>query len=227
MPYTYETKHTAVHQSSRANFGHTGNPTGITIHHWGLDGQSHDGVVQYLCSNRPANPTSAHYVVSAGKVSCIVEPARAAWHAGSAQGNGQTIGIECRPEMSPGDWATLVELMSDLEQFYGDLKVYPHNYWSSTSCPGRYGPRLNELIAAVNAENTRRKQSTAVKTVTTAPTTTSTKIGDLAQTYFPTEVTWAVDKGLMTLRKGQFEPFATVSRQDLAIILNRMNKKGL
>lgn len=159
MAYKYETKWTSPYSSARAAFGHGSKVTGITIHHWGADGQTHDGVVRYLCSTRPTNPTSAHYVTSAGRVSCIVDPDRAAWHSGNGRGNGTTIGIECRPEMSAGDWRTLVELCADLEGHYGSLHYFTHYNWSSTSCPGRYGPRMAALIDDVNRELARRRDA--------------------------------------------------------------------
>lgn len=231
MAYTYVTKYTSPYSSPRSAFGHSGKPTGITIHHWGLDGQTHDGVVSYLCSSRPANPTSAHYVVSAGKVTCIVDPARAAWHAGNGKGNGSTIGIECRPEMSAGDWATLVELCVELEQVYGSLNYYPHSYWSGTSCPGRYGPQLGRLINEVNAAMAAAKAKPAAKATAKAapkPAAKAPAIADLDKTVFPGSVRWVVDNGLMTLRSNKtFDPLGKVNRQDLAAILYRAHKKGL
>lgn len=225
MAYTYITKYTSPYSSPRSEFGHSGKPTGITIHHWGLDGQTHDGVVAFLCSAPRKNPTSAHYVVSAGKVTCIVDPERAAWHAGNVKGNGQTIGIECRPEMSAGDWATLVELCVELERAYGSLNYYPHSYWNGTQCPGRYGPQLGKLINEVNAAKAKGKATTPAKAkaATNAPA-----IADLSKTAFPQAVRWTVDNGLMTLRSNKtFDPLGKVNRQDLAVILHRYHKKGL
>lgn len=227
MAYKYETAHTSPYSSPRSAFGHAGKPTGITIHHWGVDGQTHDGVVKYLCSARPANPTSAHYVVSAGRVSCIVDPDRAAWHSGSAAGNGQTIGIECRPEMTAGDWATVVELCAELDKAYGGLLFYPHSYWSGTSCPGRYGPRLGQLIDDVNAYQGSAPAAQAKPSGSTAAAATPA-VADLDETMFPAAVKWAVEQGLMTTRAGKrFDPKGGVNRQDVAVILHRMHQKGL
>lgn len=140
--------------STRAFYGAKSKPTGITIHHWGADGQSHNGVVAYL--TRDGGNTSAHLVTSAGRVTRLVVDERAAWHAGSKQGNGTTIGIECRPEMSEEDWNTLVQLCADLEEIHGSLKYYRHSDWKATACPGRYSDRMQELVDAVNAEHRRR-----------------------------------------------------------------------
>lgn len=142
-------------QSSRQSYGYGSKPTGITIHHWGSTGQKHANVVNYL--TRTGGNTSAHLVCSAGLVTRLVDDDRAAWHAGSTPGNGSTIGIECRPEMSDGDWDTLVQLCADLEEKHGSLKYFKHSDWKNTACPGKYAGRIGELVAAVNAEHTRRK----------------------------------------------------------------------
>lgn len=108
----------------------------ITIHHWGVNGQQFDVVRNFLCTN--TTPTSAHFVVQAGLVACIVDPDDAAWHAGNARGNAQSIGIECHPEATDGDYQTIGELVAYLRGIYGDVPLVPHNYWTSTACPGDY-----------------------------------------------------------------------------------------
>ena len=145
--------------SSRRHYGYPPKPTGITIHHWGSTGQKHANVANYLC--RRNGNTSAHYVTSAGLVTQLVDESRAAWHAGSTPGNGSTIGIECRPEMSADDWATLVELCTDIEDRNGSMKYYKHSDWKNTACPGNYSDRIGELVKAVNAEHKRRKNGGA------------------------------------------------------------------
>lgn len=77
MSYEYITKYdspnygypSSVPLSQRT----TGNnkPAEIVIHHWGEDGQKFENVVAWLCN--PKAGTSAHYVVEAGKVACIVD----------------------------------------------------------------------------------------------------------------------------------------------------------
>lgn len=121
-----------------------GDPTSITIHHWGDDGQDHQTVVNWLC--REDGDTSAHYVVSAGRVTQIVHDYDRAWHAGRA-GNPRSIGIECRPEMTQGDVQTLVGLISAIKEEWGDLDIVGHKDWMSTACPGRYYGILPQLRA--------------------------------------------------------------------------------
>jgi len=118
--------------------------TSITIHHWGLKGQQFDTVRDFLCTND--TPTSAHYVVQAGLVACIVSPDDCAFHAGNAEGNTFSVGIECRPEATDGDYATIAELIRDIRAIYGDIPLYPHNHWFNTACPGDYDlGRLDSL----------------------------------------------------------------------------------
>ncbi|MDQ0735165.1 N-acetylmuramoyl-L-alanine amidase [Arthrobacter agilis] len=77
----------------------------ITIHHWGSFGQTHDGVVDFFVHRNPN--TSAHFVVSDGRIHCLVSPVNASWAAGNAYGNATSIHIECRPEATNGDYATV------------------------------------------------------------------------------------------------------------------------
>jgi len=117
----------------------------ITIHWWGSYGQTHDGVCAFFCTTGPGQ-TSAHYVASDGRVNCIVNPDDAAWHSGTAEGNATSIGIECRPEATDGDYSTIAELIRDIRAIYGDIPLYPHNHWFNTACPGDYDlARLDSL----------------------------------------------------------------------------------
>ncbi len=142
MSYNYDTSHSSPHYTA----GREGNtPDGIVIHHWGSSGQTHDGVVAYLCISRPANPTSAHYVVSAGRVSCIVDPDNTAYHAGNWSANLTKIGIECRPEMTSEDMTTVAELIADIRNTYGNLPLSGHCDWQSTACPGNWYGQLHHL----------------------------------------------------------------------------------
>lgn len=108
----------------------------IVIHHWGVDGQKHDNVVNYLC--RKGGNSSAHYVVSDGKVTQLVKEKDRAWHAG-VKGNPIGIGIECRPEATAGDIQTVRELIDDIQARYGrKLTVTCHHDYMSTDCPGKW-----------------------------------------------------------------------------------------
>ena len=119
-----------------------GDVDSITIHHWGVDGQSHQNVVNYLC--RDDGDSSAHYVASAGRVTQLVHDYDRAWHAGPG-GNPRSIGIECRPEMTDGDVATVIGLIQAIRAEHGPLPIVGHRDWMSTDCPGRWYSHLAEL----------------------------------------------------------------------------------
>lgn len=141
-------------------------PIGILIHHWGVMGQDHDNVAAYLASYRSSNPTSAHEVISADRVSIVVPLLKRAWHARSA--NNDWIGLENRPEMSAGDWNTLVQRCADIERDLGkSLRYGRHSDYVNTACPGRWSSRIGELVNAVNAELASRGVS--VKPTKTKP----------------------------------------------------------
>ena len=122
--------------------GRAGKPTHIVIHHWGVDGQTHDGVVRWFRDGNP-NKTSAHYVVSAGRVTRMVALRDTAHHC--AGFNSKSIGIECRPEMSGGDIWAVVWAIREVRAKYGDLPLIGHRDRRSTACPGRYYLKLGQL----------------------------------------------------------------------------------
>lgn len=120
----------------------------ITIHHWGNKGQRFDDVVAYLASAN-ARQSSAHVVVEAGRAASIVSPDDAAWHAGNAYGSATSIGIECRPEATDGDYRTVAAYVHHLRGIYGDLPLIPHRDWTTTACPGDWN--LDRIEDEINA----------------------------------------------------------------------------
>ena len=134
---------TDVRQSPNYSQGRpAGAPTFIVCHHWGADGQTHQGVVDFLC--RSGGNSSAHYVASAGRVTQLVSDRDRAWHAGPS-GNPRGIGIECRPEMSAGDIATVKALIAAIRAEWGPLPIHGHRDYMSTACPGRWYAILDQL----------------------------------------------------------------------------------
>lgn len=144
--------------STRASYGHGSKILSITVHWWGGKGQKFRNVVDWLRGYTGNRGSSAHYVAQDGLVEQIVEDSRASWHGGNNKANGTSIGIEMRPEMTDGDWATLVQLCTDLEEKHGSLKYYGHKDWKNTDCPGDYYPRIGKLVKDVNAEHAARKK---------------------------------------------------------------------
>lgn len=120
-------------------------PDRIIIHHWGKDGQSHDGVVNFFTLGAGSG-TSAHYVVSAGRITQICHDYDTAYHSGNWIVNLHSIGIECRPEASDGDIATVAELVRRIRSEWGPLPLTVHSDYSPTTCPGRY----HQLIDRIN-----------------------------------------------------------------------------
>lgn len=138
-----DSEFTAAGDVSRT-FGASRRIESITAHHWGILGQTHDGVNNFFVHNNEA--TSAHFVVSDGRINCLVSPADAAWAAGDFYGNATSIHLELRPEATDGDYATAAWLISFLREHYGNLPLKRHSDWSATLCPGKWDiARLDRL----------------------------------------------------------------------------------
>lgn len=120
-------------------------PSKIVIHHWGADGQTHEGVVDFF-TRGPGSGTSAHYVVSAGKITQICHDYDTAYHAGNWTANLDSIGIECRPEATEEDVRTVAELVRRIRSEWGPLPLSVHSDYYPTACPGRY----HDLIDRIN-----------------------------------------------------------------------------
>lgn len=112
------------------------------------------GTVNSLCNNPNG---SAHYVVEAGKVACLIAPGLRAWHVrsndfqrvmpGIYDINSHSIGIECNPRMTDDDIETLCQLHADLWIDYGKVPIYGHKDFMATECPGTYYDRLDYIRA--------------------------------------------------------------------------------
>ena len=188
--YTLDESRTAASFTPGPTAGR-GAPSEIVIHHWGAMGQTHDGVVSFFCS--PGCPTSAHFVASAGRVSCLVSTTDVAWHAGSWDVNLRSVGIECRPEATDADYQTIAELIRELRSIYGNLPLAPHSAYAQTACPGKYDLARLDQLARKPAETQNKEELTMadIRTITakldtiisqTGPINTST--GKVAMRQF-------------------------------------------
>ena len=143
MAYEYITKYDSP------NFGYpTGTrgqnkPKEIIIHHWGSDSSTFNGTVSWLCNK--ASDVSAHFVVEAGKVACLVNWNDAAFHAGDKAVNMASIGIECHPRCSYADQVTVAEVIAKMWKEYGKLPIRGHKDVVATACPGRWYAILDKL----------------------------------------------------------------------------------
>lgn len=133
----------------RAVYGRPRSIDSITIHWWNSPDRNpgHDGAVRMLCGN---TKVSAHYVVSAGRITQVVLDQNAAWHSGSSEGNALSVGIECDPAQTDDVYATVAQLIRHLREKYGPLPLVPHRQWSATQCPGTYDlDRLDRLANGI------------------------------------------------------------------------------
>lgn len=137
---------TDVHPSPNFDGGRPlGAPICIVIHWWGLPewNQTHDSVVNFLSDGNRANPTSAHYVASEGRVTQLVSDGDRAWHC--AGNNARTIGIECHPAATEGDLRTIARLIAAIRSEWGPLPLSRHSDHFATACPGNYSDKLDYL----------------------------------------------------------------------------------
>lgn len=118
--------------------------TEITIHWWGAPaGQAHDGIVDHL--SNPNSEASAHYVVSPGEVSQLVDEADGSWANGDKDANYEAVTVECDPNDILGTLATLAALIADIWSRHGQLQLVPHQAHVATECCGDYIPLLDDL----------------------------------------------------------------------------------
>lgn len=144
----YDSPNFTAGKDSPAVFGQPRVIRGITIHWWGNPAlnPTAEGVRDFLC--RPNGNSSAHLVVTGTdrKAYCIVNFADVAWHSGNSTGNATTIGIECDPRCRDEDYDVIAEVVADIRSAFGDVPIYSHNMWTSTSCPGNYDiNRIDQL----------------------------------------------------------------------------------
>lgn len=134
----YDSPNFTKGRDSLAVFGVKRSINHIVIHHWGdpRANPTFDGVINWLCNRNSG--VSAHAVAEAGRVAFLVNLPDVAWAAGNALGNAQGIQIECNPRMSKADFETVCELVADYRNWHGDLLITSHDYWTNTSCPGKW-----------------------------------------------------------------------------------------
>lgn len=111
---------------------------GVTIHWWG-DGtgaSNHDNIVRYMNAKGAAGDApTVNYVLSDNKITECVAPENVAW--ASNNGNPTTISIEHQPTLGAEGYKKSGWLIDQLEKRFGrSLQLFPHNYWTSTQCPG-------------------------------------------------------------------------------------------
>ncbi|MET2025294.1 peptidoglycan recognition family protein [Enterococcus faecalis] len=143
----------------------------IVIHH--MAGTNYD-IVPSIWQTREA---SAHYGIGKnGEIRAYVDENNTAWHAGNWNANISSIGIEnCNSNGSPSwsvNQATIdacAKLVADIAKRHGlgklvvNQNLFPHSYFSSTSCPGVLLDKLQYIADKANAINTGGGSSTPSK----------------------------------------------------------------
>lgn len=148
--YTFErhqTKNLRVDRIDEKR-GLTGSLKAITIHHWGSDGQKFANVVSWLVADGNGNnQSSAHEVIEDGRVAILADAKDGTWNSGSSQGNLDNYALECRPDATAGDIATVAARVAAIRAEHGDLPIDVHADYVATACPGRYKDLLAEIDA--------------------------------------------------------------------------------
>lgn len=123
-------------QEAKAYYGRYARD-GITVHWWGggEPASKHDSIVNYFLAQAQQGTKSVNYVVSDNKITLLVNPDNVAW--ASQSGNPTTISVEFQPTLSAEGYKKAGWLINELEGRYGKgLRLFPHNYWVATQCPG-------------------------------------------------------------------------------------------
>lgn len=173
MAYTFDTHwnfpaHTKAHQVA-ATFGYH-RPATITqdaVHWWNLPhlAGSYETTNDFF-SGQPVFGTSAHYIVTNGRVSCGIDEVNASHANGNAWANASTVTWELDPRLAnrPQVIETFCDAVSDAWvnrglSAPGTLRY--HSEFFATMCPGDFKPvigymqiRANELFWAKKNQST-------------------------------------------------------------------------
>lgn len=136
--------------------------TGVTYHWWGDPAQRpvFENIISWLC--RANGNSSANTVGEAGRVAWIIDAVNASWHAGNARGNATTVGYECNPRLSDGDYQTMGEFHYDMEKAYGRrLEIFVHFNWSNTACSPINKARIRAIADSFHNGTATPKTATA------------------------------------------------------------------
>ena len=135
-------------------------PTHICLHETdntdaGADADAH---ARYLLgADAKKRKVSWHYTIDAGGVIKHLPGSSRGSHAGTAEGNSKSIGIELCVNggfLADETWNNAVELVKALMVAYGipASRVVPHRHWSGKHCPAMIldSGRWDDFIAAIS-----------------------------------------------------------------------------
>lgn len=201
----------------------------ITIHHVaGIASVEQLGAIFV----KPERRGSSNYGIgNDGRIGMYVEEKDRAWTSGSYENDSQAITIEVSNCEIGGQWrvndkvlAKLIDLCVDICKRNGIEKLNytgnkngnltEHNYFQATACPGQYlKSKLPYIANEVNKRLVGEKMSKYFKDVK-------------SNAWYADEVDYCKEKGLMNgTTNTTFEPERTVTRAELAVVLERLHKK--
>ena len=139
----------------------------ITIHETANTGVGADADAHANFINNGAMETW-HYTVDSEKAVCHYYHTTSCWHAGTYNGNTQSIGIEMCVNRD-GDYVktlhNTIELVQKImkEENIPASRVVQHNYWSGKHCPtllreGKSGMNWEQFIAGVKGQKVSNKK---------------------------------------------------------------------
>jgi len=127
---------------------------GVTYHWWGDPAQNPQflNIINWLC--RSNGNSSANLVGESGRVAWIIDAINASWHAGNARGNATTVGYECNPRLSAGDYQTMGEFHYTMEKAYKKtLAIWVHKQWSNTACSPIDKARIRSIADGLHKQD--------------------------------------------------------------------------
>lgn len=125
------------------------NATSITIHNTGNPSSTAKNERGWLTNPSNTRTASWHYVVDEKEIILAIPVNEIAYHAGTANGNSTSIGIEiCESGDQKIVWKNAVGLTAQLlfERNWDIDKVRTHKSWSGKECPRLILPRWNEFL---------------------------------------------------------------------------------
>lgn len=130
-------------------------PTSITIHNTANPTSTAKNERAWLTN--PLNTATASWHIAIDQENAVeaIPLDEAAYHAGNAEGNRTSIGIEvCESGDQAVVWRNAVSLVAKMlfERGWGVDKVRTHQSWSGKNCPRLILPRWNEFISDIQKE---------------------------------------------------------------------------
>ncbi len=141
-----------IPKSKDKRSGTKANMTSITIHNTGNPRSTARNERGWLTNPENNRAASFHIVVDDKEAIECIPLDEVAYHAGNAEGNRSSIGIEvCESGDQQRTWENAVALVVRLliERGWGIANVRTHKSWSGKDCPRLLLPRWTELLTDI------------------------------------------------------------------------------